>query len=158
MKKTLILFTILQFSLLVKVKAQGNLQFNQVINLSSNSSYTVPSGKALKIESINQVSSGYGVPYAGNCMINCPSCGGSSGVTCYYNSFVYLTIGSVQFTNPGDFTYVNSGGSCSVCPAFKYFNTTVPTLQLPIWLKAGETVSINMWGVHLSALEFNIVP
>jgi hypothetical protein len=57
MKKIFILFAILQFSLLFNVKAQGNLQFNQVISqigqlsfCSGSPTWTVPAGKVWKVE------------------------------------------------------------------------------------------------------------
>jgi hypothetical protein len=137
-----------------QILAQSNLQFSQVINLSGGQSYTVPNGAVFKLESINQNTGSISLPYAGNCMINCPSCGVSSGVTCYYNGLTYFSIGSYQLVKGADNTYVNSGGSCSVCPASKSISITLPTLNLPIWLKAGEVITTHVSGSHISGLEF----
>ena len=51
MKKILFLFSICLIGL--GVKAQGSLQFNQVVVINNGISYTVPSGKVFKIESLN---------------------------------------------------------------------------------------------------------
>jgi len=48
--KKIITIAILLFSM--ATYAQGNLQFNQVLNIKNGDTYTVPSGKVLKITSI----------------------------------------------------------------------------------------------------------
>lgn len=136
--------------------SQTSLQFSQVINLSAGETYTVPAGSVFKVESINQNSGSISLPYSGNCMINCPGCGSSSGVTCYYNGQTYFRIGSYQLVKSGDNTYINSGGSCSVCPTNKSISVTIPNLIFPIWLKAGEVVSTLVSGSHISGIEFNV--
>jgi hypothetical protein len=136
---------------------QGNLQFSQVITLVNGQSYTVPSGAVFKVESMNQFSSGtISLDYNGSCMINCPSCGASSGVTCYYNGITYLQLGGVILNKGGDNTYINSGGSCTVCPPTKTVSISLPTVDFPIWLKAGEQVSLKVAGAHISGIEFVI--
>ena len=136
--------------------AQSSLQFSQVINLTAGETYTVPAGSVFKVESINQNSGSIALPYNGNCMINCPGCGSSSGVTCYYHGQTFFRIGSYQLVKGGDYTYINSGGSCSVCPTNKSISVTIPNLILPIWLKAGEVVSTLVSGTHISGIEFNV--
>jgi len=139
------------------VKAQGNLQFNRVVNFSNGSNYTVPNNKVIKIESINQNNAVISSAYNGNCTIMCPSCGTSSGVTCYYNGLEYLKIGSISYAVGGGSLYIGSGGNCNVCPATKNDATTLPLLNCPIWIGAGETIKISLSGVVISCLEFNLI-
>jgi hypothetical protein len=154
--KNLFLFIALN-TLPLLCTAQGNLQFNQVVNLSNSSNYTVPTGKVLKIESINFNNPTTSVPYS-SCIINCPSCGPSSGVTCYYSGINYLTIDNNVFFAPNGQLYITSGGLCSVCPSTQTVSLSSNTFNLPIWLNSGKNVSIQASGIFISAIEFNIIP
>ncbi len=71
------IFALLLVSYGTKTFAQGNLQFNQVINRSVDNStyYTVPAGKVFKLEAAS--SSGVGYLYAGAIQI-------------YINGLVYI--------------------------------------------------------------------
>jgi hypothetical protein len=140
-----------------QMKSQGNLQFNQVLNITNGTSYTVPSGKVLKIESINFNNPSLITNYA-SCYVNCPGCGSSSGVSCSYQGVNYLVIGDNIFSGGGGGIYVGSGGSCSVCPPTKSETLSAQTFNLPIWLGAGKNVSVLASGIFISAIEFNLVP
>jgi hypothetical protein len=137
--------------------SQGNLQFNQVLVFTPGSNYTVPSGKVLKVESINFTGSTVCLPlsstYAGSC---CPpgySCG--SATMGNYNAVDYMTIGNLVF---------NSGASNAYCsiplPSCAQKTITLPTINLPMWLPAGKSISINSGtaSMMISASEFNIGP
>jgi hypothetical protein len=157
--KSKFLSTVFLMSLFLITKSQGNLQFNQVINIINGTSYTVPSGKVLKIESINFNSPTTSVAYS-SCMINCPSCGASSGVTCYYSGKNYLVIDNNIYSanTPNGFVYINSGGSCSVCPSTQSVGVSAISFNLPIWLRDGKIVNVQAAGIFISAIEFNIIP
>jgi hypothetical protein len=163
--------------------AQGNLQFNQVLNFTSGAQYVVPSNKALKIESIN-------VSYSNNLYLNYFGCdtvieNNNNYVTyCKYvypnSSPAFLQIGSIKFYPTTDFYhgypyYRLSSYSyfldCSACPPTRLFPANFPNLSLscPVWLGQGDSVVIapylpqfnygeSNFGIHISAIEFNIVP
>jgi hypothetical protein len=92
-----ILFFLLSFFLMNLTISQGNLQFNQVINLENGINYTVPVGKVVRIESINHLNPSTVANYS-SCIVNCPGCGASSGVSCAYSSINYLQIGNAILT------------------------------------------------------------
>jgi hypothetical protein len=71
------------------IKAQGNLQFNQVLNFSYGSSYSTPQGKVLKIESIN-----FNSPVIISPLTNCIN---GSQTQCIYQSVNYLVVGDIIF-------------------------------------------------------------
>ena len=132
--------------------SQGNLQFNQVLNLVPGSNYTVPAGKVLKIESIATTSGSTVCAPQSNSYI--ASCGGYSNQNVSnYSSVVYLTLGNLVFT---------SSGASGICGTASCYNVSVtfPNLSVPIWLNAGKTVSVynNMSQLLITAIEFNIIP
>ena len=143
--------------------AQGNLQFNRIVNFKSGNNYTVPTGKVLKIVSINALSS---------IKVNLPltSCtntydGISPMTDCNYNysNFPYLIISNQNYTISYGYNHrMNYHNQCSSCPPLA--QTTVSSvnfnnLKLPIWLSSGEEVSVaQIDGLLISAIEFNIVP
>jgi hypothetical protein len=142
----------------LSVFSQGNLQFNRVYNFTQGTNYTVPAGKVLKIESVNFNAPTLTLTYA-SCYVNCPGCGSSSGVTCSYNAPSVFTIDQNTFYSTADnILYINSGGSCNVCPPTRQvsFNSSIVSLTMPIWLGEGKNLTINGNGVFISALEFNI--
>ena len=99
MKTKLLLLTLSAFGFILtnKVKAQGNLQFNQVITmpLSNSLSYTVPTGKVFKLQ-VAQIPS----------TIRCPNCGltATPGL---------LEIFPVWFKQ-GDILTSTTGGNCFI--------------------------------------------
>ncbi len=138
-------------------QSQGNLQFNRVMNIVTGTNYTVPAGKVLKIESINQNSAFTQHSY-NSCTLNAPQLGLQSGVTCYYNDVLYLKIGSaISYTQGGGTTYINTGGGCAACPSTKNINLTLPNFNYPIWVPEGQEIKVFVNNVVVSALEFNIV-
>jgi hypothetical protein len=155
--KTKVSFTICILLALTALSfAQGNLQFNQVLNLSNGNNYVVPSGKVLKIESINYNSPKVERNFS-SCSIACPGCGASSGVGCFYFGVDYLKIADNTFTSNGGGISIGSGGSCSVCPPTMIVDLTIPAFNLPIWVGEGKVVSILASGVFISAIEFNVI-
>jgi hypothetical protein len=145
-------FGTLSASLGSQLYSQGNLQFNQVLNLIPGSNYTVPAGKVLKIESIATTSgSSVCAPQTNSYFA---SCGGYPNQNVSnYGSVAYLTLGNLVFT---------SNGASGICGNASCYNVSVtfPNLAVPIWLNAGKTVSIynNMSQLLITAIEFNIAP
>jgi hypothetical protein len=152
-----ILLFLLSFFLMNLTISQGNLQFNQVINLENGMNYTVPVGKVVRIESINYLNPSTVANYS-SCIVNCPGCGASSGVSCSYASINYLQIGSAVLTLSPPGIYVNSGGTCAVCPASQTLSVTPSNFTLPIWLNSGNQINVMAIGIFISAIEFNVVP
>jgi hypothetical protein len=153
--KKIITIAILLFSM--ATYAQGNLQFNQVLNIKNGDTYTVPAGKVLKITS---TTSGNNFTF----MLPFTNCFYQPGpyLYCAYasNTFEIASIAGLKY----NLTNLNNSvmapqGQCHQCPATLAspvsgaFGVTVP-----IWLKAGEIVSITQGsGILISAIEFNIV-
>ncbi len=112
--------------------SQGNLQFNQVLSISS-TDVTVPVGKVWKVESYQQQQ----VSYSFSGVIN--SCGDLFRPRPYYiNNIPYHRI------------LVGGSGISSV--------PVSAINEFPIWLKAGQTLRTSCSGDFLSVIEFNIVP
>jgi hypothetical protein len=141
--------------------AQGNLQFNRAITITPGLNYSVPSGKVLKIESINFSTTTVCIPksseVSGNCLTPSGFVPSTYGV---YNSITYMTIANMNFRTPS--FRGNPDNSCS-----NWFNTSCYnfnfnsiTLNTPIWLDEGKTVNVHpgVADIIISALEFNIVP
>jgi len=154
MKKILFLFSILLIGL--GVKAQGSLQFNQVVVINNGVTYTVPAGKVFKIESLNNIAgaSAIQIPLSG-CTPH-PSIYGDESV-CNYAGSVYMTIDNLSFSIGGNSLTV--GGLTCACPATNLATVNVSnSINLPIWLDAGKTVAINSGnGIQITGLEFNII-
>ena len=141
--------------------AQGNLQFNRVISFVAGSNYTVPTGKVLKIESINLSGTGVTVPMTSTTnLVNCPSicCGAYNLTVGVYASVNYLSIANYIFATP------SVTGTCSwlsnPTPATTTATITPPTFQCPIWIESGKQVVIYSGApsILISAVEFNIIP
>jgi len=157
MKKLLSIF-LLFFAL--QCMAQGNLQFNQVINIKNGDTYTVPAGKVLKITGIaNSAKTNFKIPLK--------RCDFSQGQAfCYYDpSNVFVgSIGNVEyFAAPNGSSNQSTGpySQCSLCPpTYDYFNSYIPYVSsLPFWLNAGQNITIGQGsGYLISAIEFNIIP
>jgi hypothetical protein len=149
MNKYIIFFFLLAIS--YTAKSQGNLQFNQVINLIPGANYTVPTGKVLKIESITTSSeSSICLPLSST---STGSCGGYSNQSIsQYSAVSYLSIGNISYGVSG--TSACGTSSCKSVPLVS------PTLNLPIWLNESKTISIytNVSQLLLTAIEFNVLP
>ena len=160
----------------------GNLQFNRVLNFTSGANYTVPQGKVLKIESlITSVSTTFRVNKVGCDTFNLPG-------HCYYSlGYGYeapVQIGSLKLnSNQGSFLNFNPDGhliyslgsistaGCNNCPNHLdyVFQILSHNITMPIWLAENEIIKIINYqsslpglspysGIHISAIEFNIVP
>ena len=154
MRKSIV---ILLFVIALGAKAQGNLQFNQVINLTAGSNYTVPPGKVLKIESISMSSGTICIPRTSTTSIGCFGGNGGYNLTAgIYNSVNFMQIGDLVFT---------SGGATGSCANPNPDCWTIGTsdlssvLKTPMWLKEGKSVFIYQGSIPIliSAIEFNVV-
>ena len=146
--KKIITITILLFSM--ASYAQGNLQFNQVLNIKNGDTYMVPTGKVIKVTAINSSSVIVKLP-----LISC-------GSYCFYaNSSAiasYMTIGSLVYKASNVSNQFIPNGQCSQCPTTMDYSPNNLGFNAPVWLKAGEVVSIVQGtGILISAIEFNIV-
>jgi hypothetical protein len=130
--------------------AQGNLQFNQIINLQGGESYLVPAGKCLKIESLTLNEATF--------TTNLTNVGGCNA--CYYDSEIYMQIGSMTFSaKPPD----QISGCPTPCPATNSRSLTTPDIKFPLWIKEGSNINLNgsnlnSNGIFLTGIEFNIIP
>ena len=139
---------------------QGNLQFNQVLNIKNGDNYTVPAGKVLKITSVssdNKVS--FKVPFTYCDQVS------YSQYRCVYdiNAPIICKIGNLNFSiNSGQPQQALGNGYqsvCSSCPSTYDYSYGGFSVITPIWLKAGENITIAQGsGVFISAIEFNIIP
>jgi hypothetical protein len=156
------------------VFSQGsNLQFNQVLNLKNGDTYTVPTGKVVKVESIYSDYHNLSVVY------NYIGCDQVSGTRCYYklnntsysvhpglpnNPFAMYQIGDLiarLSVNGQGFNYVNDTlytmYSGIYCGSQNPYNACSPAVNvglnpergviddrnLPIWLKEGKQIAIS---------------
>jgi hypothetical protein len=139
--------------LCIESLAQSTLNYSKAIIFKSGDNYTVPSGFVLKIESMNSNSPSSTHLYSG-CTLGCslPAC----GVNCNFRDTVVFQLGSYNFSISSPSVYVTSGGSCSVCKTSNTIAVTIPSLNFPIWMPAGEKVIVSAKGVYISALLFEI--
>ncbi|MFN5181462.1 MAG: hypothetical protein ACK5D5_00390 [Bacteroidota bacterium] len=129
MKKILI-FSIIFIA--IKISAQGNLQFNQVV-IVYDIPQTVPSGKVWKVESYlqQQVNISTNFPTTG--------CSDLSRPRPYFiDNYSYHNIEGIGNGNSN--------------------NSSTAKNNFPIWLKSGQVVKTSCAGDFLSIIEFNIVP
>jgi hypothetical protein len=146
MKKALLILSLL--ALAIGAKAQGNLQFNQVMNLTSGNTYTVPTGKCLKIESI----------LMNGAFVTSNFSGGGCAI-CSYAAVTYMQIGNIAFTVTPPNQAAPGGCPGGICPATNSASLTLPSIIFPIWLKSGQIINLSSnAGVLLTAIEFNIIP
>lgn len=160
----------------------GNLQFNRVLNFTSGANYTVPQGKVLKIESLNI----HVETILRANLIGCDTF--STPRLCYYStgnvSHTPVQIGALKLnSNQGTFENVNANGQlilstgtqqnsgCNSC-SWNYdfvLSLNGHNVTMPIWLSESEVVKIINYqsllpalsrysGIHISAIEFNVVP
>ncbi len=161
MKKILLLVSFL-IVIVFSINAQGSLQFNQVLTTSSSDGLvTVPEGKVWKIVSVN---GGYGqifsdTPVSAHCGTTC-SGGVCSSSSCLFEAFIWELNGSTLSRVTA--CKVCSGGDCynniGACGTHTWTVEQLPVIQAPIWLKAENTLKVNMSGVYFSTIEFNIIP
>jgi hypothetical protein len=155
------IYTTFLITLSFSAMSQGNLQFNRVWNFSQGSSYNVPIGKVLKIESINFNDA--------KTSLSLQSCGLSyngTGINCIYSvASPVFTINQNSFYPSSENGSIFYGGqnigyytNCSQCPPNRIvgFSSAGLSFSLPIWLGEGEIISINGSGIFISALEFNV--
>ncbi len=166
------LLTILLLLFAFQSMAQGNLQFNRIVNFKSGNNYTVPAGKVLKLVSINALTDiSVQLPLSscnptGAEMVRC-GWGGMDFCTnyfteCVYNGFSFLKISNQKFDIGSQTNRSLPQNQCSSCPPFSSVSvasSTFNNFKLPIWLGSGEEVSVaQIEGLLISAIEFNIVP
>ena len=112
--------------------AQGNLQFNQVVTVST-TTMTVPAGKVWKIESYSESEVTFNSNYSSGC-IN-------------VNYHRPLVINNNNYYFFGNMATASSGAN--------YITTGN---KLPIWLKSGDQIRTVCSSDFASAIEFNIIP
>lgn len=147
------------------LNAQGNLQFNQVINLKPGDSYQVPSNKVLKIESISIQSNNLCMPRTGTQIVSCTGWGSrNEGI---YAGFMYMTIGDLVYNVPsqlGRNLFPGQTVGCNTNPinpeCYPINDIDLGSINVPIWLREGKQVIINNTSISvaISAIEFNVVP
>lgn len=139
------------------IKAQGNLQFNRVVTFKPGDNYIIPTGKCLKIESVNYGSNVVIVPKTG--VSQCYNCGTIPYDFGVYGPMIYLTIGNANFS-----TSSFNGSNPACCMSYNTPTATTSfnnlSVSCPIWLEAGKNVSVNSGVSNLivSAIEYNIIP
>lgn len=114
------------------LRAQGNLQFNQIVTVNT-TSLTVPAGKVWKVESYLQSQVAYDVNYSAGCI------NANYHRPLVINNNNYYFFGNMATANSGA-NYVTTGNS------------------LPVWLKAGDQIRTVCSSDFASVIEFNIVP
>jgi hypothetical protein len=159
MKKSILFFLVLTT---IAAKAQGNLQFNQVINLTAGNNYIVPQGKVLKIESISMSSGSICIPRTSTGQGWCLT---SQGNVLYtfgiYNSISFMQIGDLVFNSGGATGQVT--GNCPPNPNPDCWTIPIsdlsPIFKTPIWLREGKSIQIYQGDVPIliSAIEFNVI-
>ncbi len=133
--KTIFLFVAIIATSLT-VKAQGNLQFNQIKLL--NTSSTVPSGKVWKVESVlhgDNTAWAFGSPST-DCIMSIKINGAN---ICLSRLHTYAT---------------GTGLSNSAAASESAFNCT----SFPIWLPEGASVDLGYNSKYISIIEYNLVP
>lgn len=121
-----------------EVKAQGNLQFNRAILVSS--PQTVPTGKVWKVESA-LIANPVHPPVAASTHINA-------------NSAVITVNGNAVYVFS---TYWAQGTAGYHYDRGPNIDTHVQTV-FPFWLPAGNSVGASSNVHYVSVIEFNIVP
>jgi hypothetical protein len=130
MKK--IIFSILFSITMLVVNGQGNLQFNQVIIVSS-VNQTVPAGKVWKLESYQQQQVSITTSFPSTL------CSDLDRQRPYYIDNIYYY--NLDLGGYGGSNYPNYAKN-----------------NFPIWLKAAQTVRTSCSGDFISVIEFNIIP
>lgn len=129
MRNFFFLFALLIFG---PLKAQGNLQFNQVVTVSA-TSLTVPAGKVWKVESYTESEVTFNSNYSSGCVNS--------------NYHRPLVINNNNYYFFGNMATASSGAN--------YITTGN---KLPIWLKPGDQIRTVCSSDFASVIEFNVVP
>jgi hypothetical protein len=133
--KTIFLF-VAMITTSLSIQAQGNLQFNQVKLINSNS--TVPTGKIWKIESVlhgDNNSWAFGSPST-DCIMSIKI---NESNVCLSRLHTYAS---------------GTGFSNSAAASESAFNCT----SFPIWLPEGVTIDLGFNSKFISVIEYNLVP
>jgi hypothetical protein len=133
--KTIFLF-VAMIAASLTVKAQGNLQFNQVKLIDTSS--TVPTGKVWKVESVlhgDNSSWSFGSPST-DCIMSIKINGSN---VCLSRLHTYAAGGSL---------------SNSAAASESAFNCT----SFPIWLPEGGVIDLGFNSKFISIIEYNLVP
>ena len=144
--------------------SQGNLQFNRVITFTPGSNYTVPTGKVLKIESINISSTSVCIPRTSSQTQTCQPAYGQAYNNTYgiYDGITFLTLNNINYVTPSFSGFVGGAYQCSNWSNADCWNYTFSNMSFncPIWLEAGKRVYIHsgVASILISAIEFNIIP
>jgi hypothetical protein len=120
------------FLLPLTAHSQGNLQFNQVIIVSS-VNQTVPAGKVWKLESYQQQQVSITTSFPSTL------CSDLDRQRPYYIDNIYYY--NLDLGGYGGSNYPNYAKN-----------------NFPIWLKAAQTVRTSCSGDFISVIEFNIIP
>jgi hypothetical protein len=136
MKSSLVLGYLL-FAL-VKINAQGTLQFNQVKLL--NSSETVPAGKVWKVEGLSYNG---GNVFNGAVTYTTHVFGGNRG----FDGFMRFQVNGESIVIPA--AYVTSANGIA---------TAIPNYTFPMWLPAGTTLAPQTNITFINVIEFNVIP
>lgn len=119
----------------VFAQAQGSLQFNRVVLVTSQQ--TVPAGKVWKVESVVIPISSTGPSYASS---GSASCGSS-----FFRNSIFRVNGVETRAGNGSMPIANTGYEANYTP-------------LPIWLPSGATLDGGPCNIQVSVIEFNIIP
>lgn len=126
-----VLFAI-AFTVVGLFRAQGNLQFNQIVTVGT-TSLTVPAGKVWKVESYTESEVTFNSNYSSGCVNS--------------NYHRPLVINNNNYYFFGNMATASSGAN--------YITTGN---KLPIWLKPGDQIRTVCSSDFASVIEFNIVP
>ena len=129
MRNFFFLFALLIFG---PLKAQGNLQFNQIVTVGT-TSLTVPAGKVWKVESYTESEVTFNINYSSGCVNS--------------NYHRPLVINNNNYYFFGNMATASSGAN--------YITTGN---KLPIWLKPGDQIRTVCSSDFASVIEFNVVP
>jgi hypothetical protein len=155
------LLSILLLFFALQVMAQGNLQFNQVINIKNGDTYTVPVDKVLKITAVSSGSNNViSMP-----LLRCDLLDGQNycaydlNATIGYIGNLNFNLNYNQSNYPNGVLYSGPFSQCQCPTRYEYKNGNTINIPVPFWLKTGQNISINPGnGILISAIEFNIVP
>lgn len=126
-----VLFAI-AFTVVGLFRAQGNLQFNQIVTVGT-TSLTVPAGKVWKVESYTESEVTFNSNYSAGCI------NANYHRPLVINNNNYYFFGNMATASSGA-NYITTGN------------------KLPIWLKPGDQIRTVCSSDFASVIEFNVVP
>ncbi|MBM3172091.1 MAG: hypothetical protein FJZ75_10850 [Bacteroidetes bacterium] len=163
-------FVLFFIGLLNQGKAQGNLQFNQVLLVDS-ALRTVPANKAWKITAISgseyRLNECVDISANSNHELKSARCGFTQPTASFignYSISLFLVNGNRVINSieglPNSVTAWCNSNCTSSCATrdFTCANKSTNPNILPMWLPAGATLRSGGPNTWLSVLEFNIVP